>query len=132
MWLELEIKIEIFRMSSSDEFDRIISDSVKKKRRQKKLGIPKPIPINFDSPNTPKANPNPGSKPNRPGDSDSEMDELENFFEKMKTPSRSVPRAPVTPMKDFIVPDGVESEDEFEKTSIITNETVCNRYFHSL
>ena len=112
-------------MSSSDEFDRIISDSVKKKRRQKKLGIPKPIPINFDSPAPPKANPNPG--PNPPGDSDSEMDELENFFEKMKTPSRSVPRAPVTPMKDFIVPDGVESEDEFEKTSIITNETVCNR-----
>ena len=114
-------------MSSSDEFDRIISDSVKKKRRQKKLGIPKPIPINFDSPNPPKANPNPGPKPNPPEGSDSEMDELENFFEKMKTPSKSVPRVPVTPMKDFIVPDGVESEDEFEKTSIITNETVCNR-----
>ena len=111
-------------MSSSDEFDKIVTDSVKKRRRQKKLGIPKPIPIVFDSPNLPKKfSPNPP-----PAESDSDVDELEKFFTKMKTPSRSVPKAPVTPMKDFIVPDGVESEDDFEKTSIITNETVCNRY----
>ena len=113
-------------MSSSDEFDRIISDSVKKRRRQKKIGIPKPIPINFDSPNPPKSVPCP---PKPAAESDSEMDELENFFEKMKTPSRSVSRVPLTPMKDFIVPDGVESEDDFEKTSNIINDTICNRYY---
>jgi len=112
-------------MSSSDEFDKIVTDSVKKRRRQKKLGIPKPIPILFDSPNHPKK---PSATLNPPAESDSDMDELEKFFTKMKTPSRSVPKVPVTPMKDFIVPDGVESEDDFEKTSIITNETVCNRY----
>lgn len=112
-------------MSSSDEFDKIVTDSVKKRRRQKKLGIPKPIPIVFDSPNLPKKL---FPTPNPPAESDSDVDELEKFFTKMKTPSRSVPKAPVTPMKDFIVPDGVESEDDFEKTSIITNETVCNRY----
>lgn len=111
-------------MSSSDEFDKIVTDSVKKRRRQKKLGIPKPIPILFDSPNLPKKTP---ATPNPPAESDSDMDELENFFTKMKTPSRAISKVPLTPMKDFIVPDGVESEDDFEKTSIITNETVCNR-----
>ena len=81
-------------MSSSDEFDKIVTDSVKKRRRQKKLGIPKPIPILFDSPNLPKK---PSTTPNTPAESDSDMDELEKFFTKMKTPSRSVPKVPVIP-----------------------------------
>ena len=66
---------------------------------------------------------------------DDDVDNLEKFFTKMKTPSRSELKRlnnpkPITPMNKFIVPDGPisdgtdgpisDEENDFEKTSIIT------------
>ena len=51
-------------------------------------------------------------------DSD-DVDELENFFEKLKTPSK--PLRPLTPVDNFIVPDDYESDNEFDKTTVVNS-----------
>jgi len=98
--------------SSDDSFDAALrTGSIKRQRR--KLQTPRkpqmPIPLVFSA------------SDDEQGDSDS----LEHFLGKLRVTPKPPPRVPLTPMRQFIVPDH-ESDDEsaslFEKTTITMDD----------
>jgi hypothetical protein len=115
-------------MSSDDEFDKLVTASVKKNREKRKLNrAGKAIKLNFDLEDSPRpALPKPSVT--REIDTTAESDGLENFFDKLRVEDElrntpKYPSRPLPPMKKFIVSDNdSDSDDDFEKTSIIEPE----------
>ena len=78
--------------SSDDSFDAALrTGSIKRQQRRLKHNTPKrPIPLVL-------------SDSDDNGDSDD--DGLEHFLDKLRVTPKPPPRAPLTPMRQFIVPD---------------------------
>ena len=116
-------------MSSDDEFDKIVTASVKKNREKRKLNrAGKGIKLNFDMEDSPRPPALPKPSVTREIDTTAESDGLESFFDKLRIEDelRNTPKyssRPLPPMKKFIVSDNdSDSDDNFEKTSIMEPE----------